>query len=129
MYLMTNRLPAIPLRAGEITDHISGFFTIERDSCSLKRNEMRKIEIIEHVRLRFPQRDGEFDVGVEVGAVSVLLAQGVPVIQRELSYDATNQLRPIAEKFGYLVVATYAGAETMSVTIAPRSRRPMLRVV
>lgn len=80
---------------------------------------MRRIEIIEDVRLRFPQRDGEFNVGIEVGAVSVLLAQGVPVIQRELSHDATNQLRPIAEKFGYLVVATDADVESMSVTIAP----------
>lgn len=90
---------------------------------------MRKIEILEDVRLRFPGRDAEFDVGVEVGAVSVLLAQGVIMIRRELSHEATEHLRPVAEKFGYTVVATDAGSELMSVTIAPRSHRPMLRIV
>jgi len=90
---------------------------------------MRKIEILEDVRLRFPGRDFEFDVGVEVGAVSVLLAQGVLVVHRELSREATEQLRPIAEKFGYTLVASDADSEVMAVTIAPKSRRPTLRVV
>lgn len=73
---MTKLLLAMPLRAGKTSPTILAVFSIGRDACSLKRNEMRRIEIIEDVRLRFPQRDGEFNVGIEVGAVSVLLAQG-----------------------------------------------------
>ncbi|KQR72998.1 hypothetical protein [Rhizobium sp. Leaf341] len=90
---------------------------------------MRKIEIIEDVRLRFPGRNAEFDIGVEVGAVSVLLAQGVVAIHRELSREATEQLRPIAEKFGYTILANDCAADLTAVTIVPRQRRPLLRIV
>jgi hypothetical protein len=90
---------------------------------------MRKIEIIEDVKLRFPGRSAEFDTGVEVGAVSVLLAQGVLAVQRELSREATEQLRPIAEKFGYTIRASNCEAEISAVSIVPKQRRPLLRVV
>ena len=90
---------------------------------------MRKIEIIEDVRLRFPARDAEFDIGLEVGVVSVLLAQGSPIIQRQLSGDATEQLRPIAERFRYTLIATETASGLMDVTLTPKSRRPVLRVV
>lgn len=90
---------------------------------------MRKIEILDDVRLRFPGRGAEFDVGIEVGAVSVLMAQGHPVIQRELSQAAAEQLRLIAEHFRYALIATDAGAGLMSVSLTLRSRRPLLRVV
>ncbi|WP_275787518.1 hypothetical protein [Pararhizobium gei] len=90
---------------------------------------MRKIEIVDDLRLRFPGRDAEFDLGVEVGAVSVLIAQGHALIQRQLSQAATEQLRTIAEHFRYVMVATDAGTGVMSVTFTKRSRRPLLRVV
>jgi hypothetical protein len=90
---------------------------------------MRKIEILDEVRLRFPQRSAEFDAGVEVGSASVLMAQGVPLIQRELSAEATEQLRPIAERFWYALVATEASPGVMTVSLVHRSRRPLLRVV
>jgi hypothetical protein len=90
---------------------------------------MRTIEIIEDVRLRFPGRDAEFDLGVEVGSVSVLLAQGAPLVQRTLSVAAVEQLRPIAERFRYALVATPAGKDMMEVSLLHWSRRPLLRVV
>lgn len=90
---------------------------------------MRKIEIIDQVKLRFPGRTEEFDIGLEVGAVSVLLAQGVGLIERQLSHEATEQLRPLAERFGYTLIAVEESAAVMTVTIAHKSRRPMLRVV
>ncbi len=90
---------------------------------------MRKIEIVDDLRLRFPGRDSEFDIGVEVGAVSVLMAQATPVIERLLSVDAVEQLRPIAESLCYVLIATEAEAGLMNITLSPRSRRPMLRVV
>lgn len=90
---------------------------------------MRKIEIVDDVRLRFANQDSNFDLGVEVGAASVLMAQGVPLIQRELSAGAVEQLRPIAERFRYALVATNACEGTMSVSLLHWSRRPLLKVV
>jgi hypothetical protein len=90
---------------------------------------MRTIEIIDDVRLRFPQRNEDFDLGVEVGAASVLMIQGTPLIQRKLSIAATEQLRPIAERYRYALVATPAGEDMMDVSLLHWSRRPLLRVV
>jgi hypothetical protein len=90
---------------------------------------MQTIEIIDDVRLRFPGRSTEFDLGVEVGSVSVLLAQGVPLVQRTLSAAATEQLRPIAERFRYALVANSADDGMMEVSLVHWSRRPLLRVV
>jgi hypothetical protein len=90
---------------------------------------MRKIEIIDDVRLRFPGRGAEFDLGVEVGAISVLIAQGLPAIHREVSKAAAEQLRPIADQFRYTLIATDAGEDSMIVSLKPWSRRPLLRVV
>lgn len=90
---------------------------------------MRKIEILEDVRLRFPGRDAEFDLGLEVGAVCVLMALGEPIIQRDLSAAAVEQLRPIAERLRYVLVATASDESMMSVSLTHRSRRPLLRVV
>jgi hypothetical protein len=90
---------------------------------------MRKIEIFDDVRLRFPGRDAEFDLGLEIGAISVLMAQGHMLIQRELSDAAVEQLRPIAERFGYALVATEAVSSLAWVTLSPKSRRPLLRIV
>ena len=90
---------------------------------------MRKIEIVDAVRLRFPERNSDFDLGLEVGAVSVLMAQGEPLIQRELSEAAVEQLRPIAERFRYALVASNSTPGMMEVSIMAWSRKPLLRVV
>ena len=90
---------------------------------------MRKIEIFEDVRLRFPGRDAEFALGIEVGAVSVLMAQGQTLIRRELSDAAVEQLRPIADRLNYALVATEAVSGMSRVSLSPKSRRPLLRIV
>ncbi|MFP5077051.1 hypothetical protein ACLE20_07060 [Rhizobium sp. YIM 134829] len=90
---------------------------------------MRKIEIVDDLFLRFPGRGGEFDVGVEVGVVSVLMAQSVPFIQRTLSINAVEQLRPIAESLRYSLTSVPAEQGMAMLTLTPRSKRPMLRIV
>ncbi|KQS85008.1 MULTISPECIES: hypothetical protein [unclassified Rhizobium] len=90
---------------------------------------MRKIEIIDDVRMRFPGRETEFDIGVEVGAMSVLIAQGTPIIERQMSKDALEQLRPIAERFRYVINATEAEGGLTSVYLSRWPKRPQLRVV
>lgn len=90
---------------------------------------MRKIEILDDVRLRFPGRDAEFDTGLEVGAATVLMAQGEPLIQRTLSADAVEQLRPIADRLRYAMVATEGPEGMMDVSLMHWSRKPLLRIV
>lgn len=90
---------------------------------------MRKIEILDNVRLRFPNQCANFDMGLEIGAISVLMAQGVSLIHRELSSATVDHLRPIAERFRYALVATLSEADTLSVSLLHWSRRPLLRVV
>lgn len=90
---------------------------------------MRQIEILDDVRLRFPNRHDEFTVGVEVGAVAVLLALGDLPFQRRLSIEAINQLRPIAEFFGCSLVAVSDGSSTSQAIFASKALRPVLRVV
>lgn len=90
---------------------------------------MRKIEIVDDLWVRFPGCDTEFDIGVEVGVATVLMAQGAPFIQRTLSADAVEQLRPVADSLHYSMTASPALDGMMAVALAPRSRRPMLRVV
>ncbi|QGG93245.1 hypothetical protein GH983_22075 (plasmid) [Agrobacterium sp. MA01] len=90
---------------------------------------MRKIEIIEDVRIRFPGRDEEFNLGVEVGALSVLLAQGNPVLEREISVQALDQLKPIADRFRYSLSVAEVSGEMVHVRLERYRRRPQLRVV
>lgn len=90
---------------------------------------MRKIEIVDDVRLKFPGRGAEFDLGVEVGAITVLMAQGTPAIDRQISNDALEQIRPIAERFGYTIIAIAVADDSVIANIALRSRKPKLRLV
>lgn len=92
---------------------------------------MRRIEILEDLHLLFPGRDAEFDLGLEIGALSVLMAQGQRSIHRKLSGDCIEQLRPIAERFAYAMVATPAAdAVHFDVNLSHRSYgRPRLRLV
>jgi hypothetical protein len=90
---------------------------------------MRRIEILDHVRLRFPNQCSAFDLGLEIGAASVLMAQGVPLIQREMCREAVEHLRPVAERFRYALVATRTGDDCMSVSLLHWSRRPLLHAV
>lgn len=90
---------------------------------------MRQIEILDNLKLRFPERGPEFDLGIEVAAAAVLMAQGEPLIQRQISSDAVEQLRPLAERFRFALVASPAANGLLDVSLTHKSRRPRLRVV
>ena len=89
---------------------------------------MRRIEILDDLHLRFPERDSEFDLGVEVGAIAVLMAMKEPLIQRVLTPACVEQLRPLAERFRYALVATPC-EDGMQTSLVPFSSRPQLRLV
>jgi hypothetical protein len=98
--------------------HVIGAFAAKRnffgharflgDHCTLCMlfGMMRQIEILDDVRVRFPGRGPDFDLGIEVGAICVLMAQAEPVIRRSVSAEALEQLRPLAQRFRYVLVAT-----------------------
>ena len=89
---------------------------------------MRKIEILEDVRIRFPARGPEFDLGVEIGVLSVLMAQGERRIERHLPRESLEQIRPLAKRFHYTVIATAHGAD-FAITLVLGKPRPSLRIV
>ena len=89
---------------------------------------MRKIEILADLRVRFPERDAEFDEGVEVGIVATLMALGERNIRRRISAGSVIQLRPLAEHFRYRLSAE-PGHDGVEVTLEPTYLRPSLRVV
>jgi hypothetical protein len=95
-----------------------------------ERSAVRRIEILDNLYLQFSGRDDAFDLGLEVGALTVLMAEGSPVIERCVSHDCVEQLRPIAERFRYGLVATESDAGMMQISLHNRaSGRPRLRLV
>lgn len=90
---------------------------------------MRRIEIIDDVTMRFPERGSEFDLGVEVGASSVLIAQGYMSIEREISAEALEQLRPIADRYRYALTCSALEGGMIRVRFERFRRKPQLRVV
>lgn len=89
---------------------------------------MRKIEVIDGVSIRFPAREPEFDLGVEIGILATLMAIGQRGIERRVSAACLEQLRLLAERFRYVVTATPTG-EDFDVALRPMALRPQLRLV
>lgn len=91
---------------------------------------MRRLEILDDVYLKFPGRGTEFDLGIEVGAMAVLMAQGEAMLCRRFTPDGVEQLRPIAERFGYSLIATLAEDGMVDISLIHRRYgRPKLHVV
>lgn len=90
---------------------------------------MRRIEILEDVHVRFPGRGAEFDLGVEIGALTALMAIGDPIIERTVSPDAVEQLRPLAERFGYTVIAVPQEQSCLVHLASGAHKRPSLRLI
>ncbi|PWE54001.1 hypothetical protein DEM27_21960 [Metarhizobium album] len=81
------------------------------------------------MRLRFPRRDAEFDLGVEVVGISVLIAQGAMIIERDVTKEALEQLLTIAERFRYAVSWDNAAHGMVSASFSRFRRKLQLRVV
>jgi hypothetical protein len=90
---------------------------------------MRKIEIVDDFRLCFPGQPAAFDLGLELGVLSVLMAHGVPHISRAVSPEAIEKIRPIADHFRYMMTDLVPTDETTQITLVMRTGRPKLKVV
>ena len=58
---------------------------------------MRHIHLDDGLRLRFPARSEDFDQGVEIGMVAVLMDQGMREFSRWISRGNLGQIEAIAK--------------------------------
>lgn len=90
---------------------------------------MRSIEVEEKLRLRFPERDENFDDGVEIGLIVGLMTMAMPQINRMVSARVIDQLRNLAVRMGYRLVVEELQGESASVALVSTQIRPTLRLV
>lgn len=62
---------------------------------------MHSIHLSDELKVTFPERPAEFDVGVEVGAVAALMAMPVHQFTRRLSEEGLRAGRSLAATLGY----------------------------
>jgi hypothetical protein len=91
---------------------------------------MRHIHLDEGVRLRFPSRSEEFDQGVEIGILAVLMDSTIREFSRRIARANLGQVRALARQMGYHVVEDQEdGEEFVELTFRHGSARPRLRLV
>ncbi len=90
---------------------------------------MHHIHLAEGVRLRFPARSVDFDQGVEIGMLAVLMSQDSTEFVRRISSANMGQARALAEQFGYRMVEGAAEDDWVDLTFYSRTARPRLRIV
>lgn len=92
---------------------------------------MRHIYLDDGLRLRFPGRSEDFDQGVEIGMVAVLMGEEIPEFSRWISRENLNQVEALARQLGYRIVQGEGGKEWIEVTFRHRriKPKPNLRLV
>jgi hypothetical protein len=90
---------------------------------------MRHIHLDDGLRLRFPGRSEEFDQGVEIGMLAVLMDQGEREFTRWISRANMDQARAIARQLDYHVVEGNGDDDWVSLSFRQGSAKPALRLV
>jgi hypothetical protein len=92
---------------------------------------MRHIHLDDGLRLRFPGRSEEFDQGVEIGMVAVLMDQGITEFSRWISRSNLGQIEAIAKQMGYRTEQGEGNEEWVDVTFlyGLAKPKPQLRLV
>jgi len=92
---------------------------------------MRHIHLDDGLRLRFPARSEDFDQGVEIGMVAVLMDQGTREFSRWISRGNLGQVEAIAKQMGYHIVEGNGDDEWAEVTFhyGQAKSKPHLRLV
>jgi len=92
---------------------------------------MRQIHVDEDIRIRFPQRGTDFDDGVEVGILVLMMAKGDTVITRSVSPECFQQLKALAPQLSYRVTGELESDDNdiVRVTLTSSRLRPKLKVV
>jgi len=90
---------------------------------------MRHIHLDEGLRLRFPGRSEEFDQGVEIGMLAVLMDQGEREFTRWISRANLDQVRALAKQLGYHVVEGNGDKDWVNLIFRQGQAKPSLRLV
>lgn len=90
---------------------------------------MRHIHLDDGLKLRFPGRCEEFDQGVEIGMLAVLMDVGTREFKRRVSSGNLDQVRALARQLGYYVIEDREDGDFIDLTFRHASARPQLKVV
>jgi hypothetical protein len=92
---------------------------------------MRHIHLDHGLRLRFPGRTEDFDQGVEIGMLAVLMDQGMSEFSRWISRANLGQVEAIAKQMGYHIEEAGGDAEWVDLTFryGAAKSKPKLRLV
>ena len=90
---------------------------------------MRHIHLAEGLRLRFPGRSEDFDQGVEIGMLAVLMDLGHQEFSRWISAENRDQARALAQQLGYRMVEGASDADWIEMTFRSGPARPQLKLV
>lgn len=90
---------------------------------------MRQIHLTEGTRVRFPGRTEEFDQGVEIGILAVLMDFGTPELTRPIATSNLEQARALAEKLGYRLLEGAATEGHTTIILRRAKIRPALKLV
>jgi hypothetical protein len=90
---------------------------------------MHHIHLAEGFRIRFPGRSADFDQGVEIGMLAVLMDQGATEFRRWISSANLEQARALAERLGYRLVEGAADGDRVELSFRNGAARPRLRIV
>ena len=92
---------------------------------------MRHIHLDDGLRLRFPGRSEDFDQGVEIGMIAVLMDQGLNEFSRWIARSNLSQVEAIAKQMGYRIEENGGDGEWADITFLYGSvkAKPKLRLV
>ena len=90
---------------------------------------MRHIHLTDDLRLRFPGRGEEFDQGVEIGVLAVLMDMETPNVSRWIASANMEQARALAQKMDYRIAEGESEAGWTHVTLRRGQARPQLRLI
>jgi hypothetical protein len=91
--------------------------------------KMRHIHLDDGFRLRFPGRSEDFDQGVEIGMLAILMDYKTPSFRRWISKGNVGQVKALAKQLGYYVVEGGEEEEWVELVFRNSPARPELRLV
>jgi hypothetical protein len=90
---------------------------------------MRHIHMDDGFRLRFPGRTEDFDQGVEIGMLAVLMDHKTAEFRRWISKANREQAVALAKQLGYHVIEGHEDQEWIDLVFRNGPARPQLKLV
>jgi len=90
---------------------------------------MRHIHVDDGFRLRFPGRSEDFDQGVEIGMLAVLMDLKTTEFRRWISKANQGQAEALARQMGYYIVRGEEADDWVDLVFRDAPARPQLKLV